>query len=160
MAPCQNYLHVQASTATLNKNTGIQSAITNGTPVPSPRVRITPQEREPAERSRTDGRPAAARSGSSGNHPRPGRRSSFGSGFGAGVTTGGLSPAEDENQPFRPGDGDPGLLAELAISSIEKPSPAGDASKRAGRSSPWSEPPRTWAPPSRDAAQPSSGRRA
>jgi hypothetical protein len=91
---------------------------------------------EPAERSRADGRPATARSGNSGNHPRPGRRSSFGSGFGAGVTTGGLSPAEDENQPFRPGDGDPGLLAELAISSVEKPSPAADASKRAGRSSP------------------------
>jgi hypothetical protein len=49
---------------------------------------------EPAERSRADGRPAAARSGNSGNHPRPGRRSSFGSGFGAGVTTRGLSPAE------------------------------------------------------------------
>ena len=66
---------------------------------------------EPAERLRADGRPAAARSGNSGNHPRPGRRSSFGSGFGADVMTGGLSPAEDENQPFRPGDGDPGLLA-------------------------------------------------
>jgi hypothetical protein len=91
---------------------------------------------ELAERSRADGRPAAARSGNSGSHPRPGRRSSFGSGFGAGVTTGGLSPVEDESQPFRPGDGDPGLLAELAISSVEKPSPATDASKRAGRSSP------------------------
>jgi hypothetical protein len=34
----QNYIHVQASTATMNKNTGIQSAITNGTLVPSPRV--------------------------------------------------------------------------------------------------------------------------
>jgi hypothetical protein len=28
---------------------------------------------EPAERSRADGRPAAARSGNSDNHPRPGR---------------------------------------------------------------------------------------
>jgi hypothetical protein len=28
----------------MNKNTGIQSAITNGTPVPSPRVRTTPQD--------------------------------------------------------------------------------------------------------------------
>ena len=37
-APCQNYIHVQASTAIMNKNTGIQSAITNGTLVPSPRV--------------------------------------------------------------------------------------------------------------------------
>jgi hypothetical protein len=27
MAPCQKYIHVQASTATMNKNTGIQSAI-------------------------------------------------------------------------------------------------------------------------------------
>jgi hypothetical protein len=91
---------------------------------------------EPAERSRADGRPAAARSGNSDNHPRPGRRSSFSSGFGAGATAEGLSPTEDESQPFRPGDGDPGLLAELAISSVEKPSPAADASKRAGRSSP------------------------
>jgi hypothetical protein len=42
MAPCQKYIHVQASTATMNKNTGIQSAITNGTPVPPPHVRTTP----------------------------------------------------------------------------------------------------------------------
>jgi hypothetical protein len=41
VAPCQKYIHVQASTATMNKNTGIQSAITNGTPVPSPRVWTT-----------------------------------------------------------------------------------------------------------------------
>jgi hypothetical protein len=41
-APCQNYIHVQASTAAMNKNTGIQSAITNGTPVPPPQVRTTP----------------------------------------------------------------------------------------------------------------------
>jgi hypothetical protein len=41
-APCQKYIHVQASTATMNKNTGIQSAITNGTPVPPPQVRTTP----------------------------------------------------------------------------------------------------------------------
>jgi hypothetical protein len=34
----QNYIYVQASTATVKKNTGIQSAISNGTPVPSPRV--------------------------------------------------------------------------------------------------------------------------
>jgi hypothetical protein len=161
MAPCRNYIHVQASTATMNKNTGIQGAITNGTPVPPPQVRTTPLHGGgPAEQQKTDERLAAARSDYGDNHPRPGRRSTFGSGFGAGVTTGGPSPAEDENQPFRPGDGDPGLLAELAISSVEKPPPAADASKRAGRSSPWSEPPRAWAPPSRDAAQPSSGRRA
>ena len=42
MAPCQKYTHVQASTATMNKNTGIRSAITNGTPVPPPQVRTTP----------------------------------------------------------------------------------------------------------------------
>jgi hypothetical protein len=41
-ATCQNYIHVQASTATMNRNTGIQSAITNGTPVPPPQVRTTP----------------------------------------------------------------------------------------------------------------------
>jgi hypothetical protein len=114
---------------------------------------------EPAERSRADGWPAAARSGDSDNYPRPERRSSFSSGFGAGAMAEGLSPTEDESQPFRPGDGDPGLLAELAISSVEKPSPAADASKRAGRSLPLPGPPRAWALPSRCAAQPSSGRR-
>jgi hypothetical protein len=41
-APCRKYIHVQASTTTMNKNTGIQSAITNGTPVPPPQVRTTP----------------------------------------------------------------------------------------------------------------------
>jgi hypothetical protein len=96
----------------MNKDTGIQSAITNGTPVPPPQARTTPLHGgRPAEQQKTDERLAAARSDYDGNDPRPGRRSSFGSGFGAGVTTGGLSPAEDENQPFRPGDGDPGLLA-------------------------------------------------
>jgi hypothetical protein len=114
---------------------------------------------EPTERSRADRWPAAARSGDSDNYPRPERRSSFSSGFGAGATAEGLSPTEDESQPFRPGDGDPGLLAELAISSVEKPSPAADASKRAGRSSPLLGPPRAWALPSRCAAQPSSGQR-
>jgi hypothetical protein len=44
MAPCQKYIHVQASTATMNKKTGIQSAITNGTPVPPPQVRTTPHD--------------------------------------------------------------------------------------------------------------------
>jgi hypothetical protein len=91
---------------------------------------------EPAERSRADGWPAAARSGDNDNYPRPERRSSFSSSFGAGAAAEGLSPTEDENQPFSPGDGDPGLLAELAISSVEKPSPPANASKRAGRSSP------------------------
>jgi hypothetical protein len=41
-APCRIYIHAQASTATMNKNTGIRSAITNGTPVPPPQVRTTP----------------------------------------------------------------------------------------------------------------------
>jgi hypothetical protein len=96
----------------MNKNTGIRSAITNGTLVPPPQVRTTPLHGgRPAEQQKTDERLAAARSDYDDNHPRPGRRSGFGSSFGAGVTTGGLSPAEDENQPFRPGDGDPGLLA-------------------------------------------------
>jgi hypothetical protein len=38
----KKYIHVQALIATMNKNTGIQSAITNGTPVPPPQVRTTP----------------------------------------------------------------------------------------------------------------------
>jgi hypothetical protein len=38
----KKYIHVQAPTATMNKNTDIQSAITNGTPVPPPQVRTTP----------------------------------------------------------------------------------------------------------------------
>jgi hypothetical protein len=96
----------------MNKNPGIRSAVTNGTPVPPPQVRTTPLHGgRPAEQQKTDERLAAARSDYDNNHPRPGRRSGLGSSFGAGVTTGGLSPAEDENQPFRPGDGDPGLLA-------------------------------------------------
>jgi hypothetical protein len=66
-------------------------------------------------------RAAATRSDCGNDHPRPRRRSSFSSSFGAGATAEGLSPTEDESQPFEPGDGDPGLLAELAISSVEKP---------------------------------------
>jgi hypothetical protein len=65
MAPCQNYLHVQASTATMNKNTGIQSAITNGTPVPPPQVRTTPLHGgRPAEQRKTDERRAVTCSSS------------------------------------------------------------------------------------------------
>jgi hypothetical protein len=44
MAPCQKYIHVQAPIATMNKNTGIQGAITNGTPVSPPQVRTTPHD--------------------------------------------------------------------------------------------------------------------
>jgi hypothetical protein len=41
----------------MNKNTGIQSAITNGTPVPPPQVRTTPLDGGgPAEQQKTDGR--------------------------------------------------------------------------------------------------------
>jgi hypothetical protein len=71
MAPCQIYIHVQASTATMNKNTGIQSAIANGTPVPPPQVRTTPLDRGgPAEQQKTDERLAAARSDYDDNDPR------------------------------------------------------------------------------------------
>jgi hypothetical protein len=63
-APCQNYTHVQASTATMNKNTGIQSAITNGTPVPPSQVRATTLDGGPAEQQKTDERRVVARFGS------------------------------------------------------------------------------------------------
>jgi hypothetical protein len=49
----------------MNKNTGIQSAITNGTPVPPPQVRTTPLDGGgPAEQQKTDERRAVARSSS------------------------------------------------------------------------------------------------
>jgi hypothetical protein len=48
----------------MNKNTGIQSAITNGTPVPPPQVRTTPLDGGgPAEQQKTDERHAVTRSG-------------------------------------------------------------------------------------------------
>jgi hypothetical protein len=66
MAPCQNYICVQASTAIMNKNTGIQSAITNGTLVPPPQVRTTPLDRGgPAEQQKTDERRVVTCSSSS-----------------------------------------------------------------------------------------------
>jgi hypothetical protein len=50
----------------MNKNTGIQSAITNGTPVPPPQVRTTPLDGGgPAKQQKTDERCAVARSSSS-----------------------------------------------------------------------------------------------
>jgi hypothetical protein len=50
----------------MNKNTGIQSAITNGTPIPPPQVRTTPLDGGgPAEQRKTDERCAVARSSSS-----------------------------------------------------------------------------------------------
>jgi hypothetical protein len=48
----------------MNKNTGTQSAITNGTPVPPPQVRTTPLDGGPVEQQKTDRRLAVARSGS------------------------------------------------------------------------------------------------
>jgi hypothetical protein len=73
MAPRQKYIHVQAPTATMNKKTGIQGAITNGTPVPPPRVRTTPlDEGGAAEQQKADGRLTVARSSSSDNDPRYG----------------------------------------------------------------------------------------
>jgi hypothetical protein len=56
----------------MNKNTGIQSAIINGTPVPPPQVRTTPLDGGPVEQQKTDGRLAAARSDSNNNDPRSG----------------------------------------------------------------------------------------
>jgi hypothetical protein len=50
----------------MNKNIGIQSAITNGTPVPPLQVRTTPLDGGgPAEQQKTDERRAVARSSSS-----------------------------------------------------------------------------------------------
>jgi hypothetical protein len=50
----------------MNRNTGIQSAITNGTPVPPPQVRTTPLDGGgPAEQQKIDERHAVARSSSS-----------------------------------------------------------------------------------------------
>jgi hypothetical protein len=49
----------------MNKNTGIQSAITNGTPVPPPQVRTTPLHGgRPAEQQKTDERRAVTCSSS------------------------------------------------------------------------------------------------
>jgi hypothetical protein len=60
----KKYIHVQAPIATMNKNTGIQSAITNGTPVPPPQVRTTPLDGGPAEQQKTDERHTVTRSSS------------------------------------------------------------------------------------------------
>jgi hypothetical protein len=46
------------------QKTGIQGAITNGTPVPPPQVRTTPLDGGPAEQRKTDERLAVARSSS------------------------------------------------------------------------------------------------
>jgi hypothetical protein len=65
MAPCQNYIRVQASTAAMNEHTGIRSAISNGTPVPPPQVRTTPlRGGRPAEQRKADERRAVTCSSS------------------------------------------------------------------------------------------------
>jgi hypothetical protein len=85
-APRQNYIHVQAPTAIMNKNTGIPSAITNGTPVPPPQVRTTPLDRGgPAEQQKTDERLAAARSDYGNDDLRLGWPSCGSAGFTVGV---------------------------------------------------------------------------
>jgi hypothetical protein len=56
----ENYIHVQAPKAVMNKNTGIQDAITNGTPVPSPRVWTTATPGKPMERQALGESPANA----------------------------------------------------------------------------------------------------
>jgi hypothetical protein len=50
-------------------NTGIRSAITNGTPVPPSQVRTTPLNGGAVEQQKTDGRLAVSRSSSSDNDP-------------------------------------------------------------------------------------------
>jgi hypothetical protein len=40
MAPCRKYIHIQAPTAVMNKDTGIQGANANGTLVPSPQQQL------------------------------------------------------------------------------------------------------------------------
>jgi hypothetical protein len=134
------------------QDTDTQSAITNGTPVPPPRVRTTPHTGGPAGRQGSSWL-TATHSGSSDNDLHPRWRNSCSNGFRAGATAGGLSPTKDENQPFKPRDGGLGVQAELAILSAEKPSPAATtstppqrapgASRRTGKSSHSPGPPRT-----------------
>jgi hypothetical protein len=54
------YTNVQAPTAAMNTHTGTQGAITNGTPVPFPRVRTTPHIGGPAGRRTPSGLLATA----------------------------------------------------------------------------------------------------
>jgi hypothetical protein len=134
------------------QKTGTQGANANGTPVPPPRVRTTPHAGGPAGRQGSSWL-TATHSGSSNNDLRPGWQNSCSNSFRAGAAVGGLSPTKDENQPFKPKDGGLGVQAELAISSVEKPSPAATtstppqrapgASRRTGKSSPLPGPPRT-----------------
>jgi hypothetical protein len=59
-------IHTCSSPNSRNEqNTGIQGAITNGTPVPPPQVRTTPHDWGPAEQQKADGWLAVARSRSS-----------------------------------------------------------------------------------------------
>ena len=111
-APRQKYIHVQAPTATMNKRSAFKVPLQT-----EPRFHLRRYEQPhtiggPAEQQKTDGWLAVARSGSGNDDLRPGRRSSFSSGFRAGAAAEGLSPTDDESRPFRPGDGAPGLLTE------------------------------------------------
>jgi hypothetical protein len=65
IAPCQKYIHVQASTATMNKNTGIQSAIQTEFRFHLRRYK-QPHSMggRPAEQQKTDERRAVTRSSS------------------------------------------------------------------------------------------------
>jgi hypothetical protein len=79
----------------MNKNTCIQSAITNGTPVPPPQGQTTPLDGgEPAEQRKADGRLAAARSDSDDNDPRSGWPNCSGAGLGVGAAA--ILPSERE----------------------------------------------------------------
>src|SRR6187455_7864 len=70
----------------MNKNTGIRSAITNGTLVPPPQVRTTPLHGgRPAEQQKTDGRLATARSNYDDNNPRSGSPSRSSAGLRVGA---------------------------------------------------------------------------
>jgi hypothetical protein len=101
----------------MNKNTGIRSAITNGTPVPPPQVRTTPlRGGRPAEQQKTDGQLAAARSDYGDNNPRSGSpsRSSAGLRVGAAAILPSPTPTlEGRGQVRKPeargadGGGDP-----------------------------------------------------
>jgi hypothetical protein len=135
------------------QNTGIQSAITNGTPVPPPQVRTTP--RDWGACGATEGRRVARRNPFRQQRRRPPPRAAkqLQQRLPGGCYCRRVLAHEDENQPFKPGDGDPGVQAELEISSAEKLAPAAttstlrqwasSASKCTGRSSPSPEPPRT-----------------
>jgi hypothetical protein len=72
MAPCRKYIHVQASTATMNKTPAFKVPLQT-----EPRFHLRRYEQPhtiggPAEKQKADGWLAVARSGSSDNDPRSG----------------------------------------------------------------------------------------